>query len=295
MNETFLEELVSRRPAGPLYHYTNQAGLLGIVRNKEIWATHTQYLNDSQECRYALQLIREEFEIIYREQPSVRNALAATTLEYDKESEVGAILDFLTDPAQDEQFNAFVASFSEVRDSLSQWRAYATPSGGVSMSFDSGRLFQLTSPNDFQLLPCIYDQDEQKELVRTLVDRAIDWTGPQEKRMTQELRSLQETAFLALFNTYGPLLKHPSFADEREWRIITGFRGSAEFREGKSTLVPYNKVQLYLTNEAVPLEEVVVGPTPDPDRSRWAVRAFLDNSGLQSTDVACSSVPYRNW
>ncbi len=45
-----------------LYHFTNQQGLLGIVENKEIWATQIQYLNDTSEYRYTLELAQRELE-----------------------------------------------------------------------------------------------------------------------------------------------------------------------------------------------------------------------------------------
>jgi hypothetical protein len=49
-----------RTPPPVLYHYSTQQGLLGIIRDKEIWASHTQYLNDVREFRHALDLVKEE-------------------------------------------------------------------------------------------------------------------------------------------------------------------------------------------------------------------------------------------
>jgi hypothetical protein len=42
-----------------MYHYTTQAGLLGILRDNCIWATAAQYLNDSSEYAYGLGRITE--------------------------------------------------------------------------------------------------------------------------------------------------------------------------------------------------------------------------------------------
>jgi hypothetical protein len=55
-------EILSREPTGTLYHYTTQAGLLGILSDKDIWATHTQYLNDASEYRYAIGVVTTEIE-----------------------------------------------------------------------------------------------------------------------------------------------------------------------------------------------------------------------------------------
>jgi len=35
-----------------LYHYTNTAGMLGILRTRALWATDVGYLNDSKELLY---------------------------------------------------------------------------------------------------------------------------------------------------------------------------------------------------------------------------------------------------
>ncbi len=55
-----LNEVFARLPVGPLYHYTNQRGFLGIVRDKQVWATHTQYLNDRREFSHAVEPVAEE-------------------------------------------------------------------------------------------------------------------------------------------------------------------------------------------------------------------------------------------
>jgi hypothetical protein len=36
------------------YHYTSQRGLLGIIKEKKIWATNIRYLNDEREFDYGI-------------------------------------------------------------------------------------------------------------------------------------------------------------------------------------------------------------------------------------------------
>src|ERR1700733_4591483 len=42
-------EVYSKAPPAVIYHYTSQAGLMGIVAEKAIWATNIHCLNDSRE------------------------------------------------------------------------------------------------------------------------------------------------------------------------------------------------------------------------------------------------------
>ncbi len=61
-----LHELGSEEvDAGPsevdalLYHYTSAAGLMGIVQNREIWATESNYLNDPTEVGFASRVLED--------------------------------------------------------------------------------------------------------------------------------------------------------------------------------------------------------------------------------------------
>ena len=41
-----------------IYHYTGAAGLRGILQSGHIWATHTDFMNDSAEIEFACEQIR---------------------------------------------------------------------------------------------------------------------------------------------------------------------------------------------------------------------------------------------
>ncbi len=55
-----VKEILHRTPPPILYYYTTQQGLLGIINSREIWATHTQYMNDVREFRHATEFAREQ-------------------------------------------------------------------------------------------------------------------------------------------------------------------------------------------------------------------------------------------
>lgn len=67
MKSEIVKEIFSRMPPEILYHYTTQDGLLGIIKNWEIWASHTQYLNDAMEFHLAIRLMRREVESLKNE------------------------------------------------------------------------------------------------------------------------------------------------------------------------------------------------------------------------------------
>src|SRR5215813_10915885 len=106
-----VKEILDRSAPEMLYHYTTQAGLLGIMRTKEIWASHTQYLNDLREFRHAMQLVREQLSEMNRPgsyEPAEQRLLT------EMQDRIEGL----------ESINVCVCSFSENGDALSQWRAY---------------------------------------------------------------------------------------------------------------------------------------------------------------------------
>ncbi|WP_345452617.1 hypothetical protein [Arthrobacter gyeryongensis] len=45
-------------PEGIVWHYTNAAGLAGIIREKVLWASSTAFMNDQHELRTAAELLQ---------------------------------------------------------------------------------------------------------------------------------------------------------------------------------------------------------------------------------------------
>ena len=99
----------------------------------------------------------------------------------------------------------------------------------------------------------------------------------------------------AYLNRYAPILKHKSFEEEREWRIVTRpimcTRDLFGYRVGTSMVIPYFRMPLG-KNPAI--REVVIGPTPHPEQSRHSVTGFLVKHNIDAK-VRTSEVPYRNW
>jgi len=60
-----MEEQEPQQVAGPnepefLYHYTDQNGLIGILKHKCIWATHSQLLNDLSKYRIVFNALQRK-------------------------------------------------------------------------------------------------------------------------------------------------------------------------------------------------------------------------------------------
>lgn len=90
------------------------------------------------------------------------------------------------------------------------------------------------------------------------------------------------------------------FSEEKEWRLFCGTIDNGderiEFREGKSTVIPYVKFSLKsLELNNIPINKIIVGPTPDKELARIAVVNLLHRYKVVNKRVELSKIPFKNW
>jgi hypothetical protein len=256
-----------------IHHYTSQEGLLGIIQEGILRVSSIRHLNDAAEMTHAIELVKSRLNL------SAWNSVAweqfierlPKHLELVKESD------------------CHVGSFSQERDQLSQWRAYTRGGVGYSIGFNVGMLEDFADDQKFELVRCVYTAEEHNELSNGVVTKI-------EKFLPDNV----DTA-LALCAHHvlriAPRVKHPSFAEEKEWRITkeVGLEESVKFRSGKSMLVPYGEFIFKDEHDNTPITEIVVGPTPHMELSKRSVERLLLAHDMAHVPVIDSLVPFRNW
>ena len=273
-----------REPKSTLYHYTNPSAFLGIIKYEQFFATQIQYMNDRKEFNHAVDLTVQIIDEVIKESGTsvFLEKLRASVSQYD-----GA--------------RTFIISFSEHPDTLSQWRAYSR-GGGFSIGFDHRKLIELAQRQGFSLLPCIYDEQHQRELLKELVLFTLrESTGIDDPSSNNQVNSFIAKKFYGNFIRLAPNIKHPAFAEECEWRLIGGpfsyKLDEAGWRPARGMLVPYHKFSLVDNEGFIPISEVYVGPHTDMHESADSVRSFLYSRENMSKEnlvkVKLSSVPYR--
>jgi len=283
MTNDILQLVLTRNPDKPLYHYTNQTGFMGIIHSQEIWATHTQYLNDQREFLHAISLVRD---IVKEHQASCTNDAEHNVLEDMRDGIDG-----------NESINICVSSFSSVPDSLSQWRAYSGGGSGFSMGFAGSFLKEVADAHDFYLAPCIYDRRQQMALLNALVDDAL--TKNINLKETGEYDDYPAGGVLpANLNVYAPIIKDEAFKEEEEWRLISrplSCRNNRfSFREGPSMLIPYYKMPMRNSGGEFLVHDIIVGPCSYQHQALSAAKSFLVSNGFRHLSVRKTSVPLRS-
>jgi hypothetical protein len=293
-----------------LYHYTDQKGLLGIVKSKCLWATHSQFLNDSSEYRIVFDAL-----LAWLKRNKTRTSDRWTNMHANW-------LDTFLQARQTE--GIFASSFSHEKqaDSLTMWRGYSASIGGYSIGFDRSVLNlianELCNSGEgcrVELGKCFYVDPEDSNLTESLEGMVeLAWRESVDKMSASASNDLLRNAFRSLpINIYeyvklAALGKHLAFKEENEWRIVIfveeGTRSKrTEFRQGRSMMLPYMEFSWKDSGLPNPIRRVVVGPTPNNREAVRAVEMLLKRSGIplrsqdcaDGVEVVSSKIPYRNW
>lgn len=296
---------IERPPPSILYHYTDAAGLKGIVETGTFRATHIAFMNDASEYLHGVDLLVG----------SIHDAKAIT-----KDKDIQKLLE-LMEPAvsgtrPENVAPYFVVCFSEQENSLNQWRAYGRGEGGFAIGFDGGTLERSTTTQAMLLAPALYARDKQAKLVRELLHWALEeypkraLNYPENKRQEHSLNWAQH--FLWFAAGISPILKNPDFAEEAEWRIVFMLRSNrqVQFLSKPTGLVPFVGLKLGVTQPAPPLLDlphdtltsfpdklpiisVWSGPGRATDISLLAAKSLLEKNNYDDVQLHASRIPYR--
>jgi hypothetical protein len=270
-----------------VFHYTDIAGLLGILQSGRLWATNYQYLNDASEVRYAYLLARE----VSADVAKNRAALSGRAeLFY---SQAAAIAPGLYKETY------WLCCFSAAENSLSQWRAYGGKQGfalefpGDVTTVPADISGQGTTPG-ISLLNVVYDPQVQREYLSTLTDRIVDLLMDDDLFEGLDL-DLAVRAVLPFYR--GQIerasyrFKHPDFSAEEEWRLVSWNSSLVKLFRPGLTLIPYTVFELYsvayrahtIGDRRLPLSSVRYGPTSLVSETEWALDEALDSFGYPAT------------
>lgn len=288
-----------------LYHYTSQAGLLGILKSRGVWATDTRFLNDATEIVHALSAAREMVSEIF--------------MHDDYRAAFGWVLNRALHEMESRA--VFVTSFSEKPDLLSQWRGYCPSGAGVCVGFDKDGIENFCREHGYQFEKCIYDSQALEQRIVDIIDACEEklpsagMTREEYSRLSAKGQAKFETDCHLAFTegpekdiakaaliaaceeiiTLAPLFKHPGFREESEWRIVATEPVDIPlyFRAGPSYLCPY--IEAKILEEKATLRRVIVGPNPNQHRANISVGMLLAFEGYESVEVTSSSLPFNNW
>ena len=289
--EQLTGELYADIPHGTLYHYTTFTGLLGIVRSRSLWASDVRYMNDSAELRHTADLIGAE----------VRERIDGG---HPHPQLLSQFADWIAHRITSGHM-LFGASFRSHGNLLSQWRGYSLPGKGVSLGFCPEYILACAAHQRFMVGKCIYEPGRQHALIRQVVDAVVTHAAhltAEQGLASSERSTLYHTAFEEVETDLlriAAILKHPSFREEKEWRIVSPVIANEAnapilFREGHAMLVPYIEFNLSVDGRPPVLDHLYLGPTANINISMHSMEMFLAQHGITATrGIDYCQIPFR--
>jgi hypothetical protein len=287
-------------PPEHLYHYTSIDGLERILTERCLWASQIHFLNDVQEFKYSLYIFEKVLAELLKEFPKRPIPALGPPRPPREPKEFLAefyrrMREFLLSDLF-ERTPVCVFSLSEKGDLLSQWRGYCPPGGGYSIGFRSDPLVQFLNTCDLYIEPCVYDEREQEAIVKRAVAETGEtalksFPGPPAELHKAVTECLVQ--FFIDFSRIASIVKHPSFHEECEWRIISKpiENKYMSFRVRKSILIPYFSIS-FKDVEPCPIDEIIIGPSPEQDLAKYSLLQFVLRNSLR-VSMKTSETPYR--
>lgn len=269
-----------------LFHFTDAAGLLGILRHRTIWASFVESLNDASEVEYGVALART---VLEQEPADVDAAFRAIVVRFLDPIEADSVFRI--------EWRPFVVSFCERADLAVHWLHYGRDGTGYAIGFDRG-----IAQSPFELFRVVYDTAEQSAQIRSLT-RAMFATLQDVSRSVavDGLADVAAHMTASFLRALAVRFKHDSFAAEQEWRLITHdllIHGTRQdegpaietcYRTIGGRIVPYKPY-------APPLfapSRLVVGASAAMACRDHALAQLLETAGCPAIPVMRSTVPVR--
>jgi len=259
----------------------------GVLRASDI-----RYMNDSEELRHSLTLL----------QTHVSERIAGGT---DNPRLLNQLLEWLSHRIIGGSM-LFGGSFRANGNLLSQWRGYSMHGKGVSLGFDPVHIRSCAERQCFQVGKCLYEAGQQRALIEQIVD-AVEIAAGQSEDIGESAPRPRDYTYYDVFERVegdllriASILKHPSFEEEQEWRIvspvITDFSdASVYFREGTSMLIPFYEFRLTDDGDSsLKLDHVYLGPTSNIELSMNSLELYLAKQRASPRrGISYCQIPYR--
>lgn len=280
-----------------LWHYTNGAGLLGIIENGTLRATHVACVNDSTETLYASRLYTKAL---------AKLANNGKIDEREKQFLLRLIDDIGETPGQPANAASkfFITCFSDSPDDVNQWLKYGGQHGenGYAIGFKAD---QLPFDPHSLVVKVSYDSELHLKLAddaarSTLTFYREGLVGDRLADPTQWATEFFKAWDHALYRLT-PLLKDACFSSELEFRMVHELQNTElsqiKLLQKETMLARYLDLKPNETFTSrlprLPIAKVIVGPGRHQKISGVSLKTRLTQLGYQDVPVIFSERPVQ--
>ena len=267
-----------------LYHYTDFTAFDGIIRCGELRLNNILNMNDASEMTLFMNGIFKAVIEKLRTDGNIDRLREAQNF-------------FVEEMEQEFHYSAYAACFSRYRDDAAQWERYGHLGQGVCIAFHEALMKKMVG--GVVSLQEVYYQADMRE--HHLVDefyRAFREDG-QSSESKNRLQALMSDAWVE-----SAAFKHPSFANEREFRLVVSpfisndFAVEPKYHVARGRIKKYaldlnrmcGRLKLHLSDL---VGEIIIGPTSS--QSLPILQDYLEDCGLNilKDKISMSDCPLR--
>lgn len=293
-------------PKHLVWHYTTGPALISILKNHELWASSTAFMNDTGEWLLADKYLREA----KRQYPKAYPRVLESYLKY-----VGGWSESGDDPDE----SRYLLSGSQSGDSLTMWRGYAgTDEVSYAIGLDRREGLAVLSPPEMHKRPVskdasvsswfdvIYDPVAAKNQAEKVVAEIYEDYDALTRIKDQGKKS---NGIGDIFNKISDLTeslrsktKHEGFRHEEESRIVVNAQqGLARYRAGRWGTVPYlaltgagDHSQTVVSKPSkLPLREIYISPGSGRYAAGKSLELLLHSHGYGASYDEVLNAPYN--
>jgi hypothetical protein len=294
----FVTAIEATPPPPMIYHYTNDAGLQGIIESGKLWFSDIFGLNDPSELRHGLKVAIGVLKSrITDERPEI--AIFASQLErFDVDAGIEAAGHF------------FICCFSSDGDDLGQWRAYADDGRGYALGFETAALEDAFCRRkgkpipQHSTFPVTYDDAELSRIQTALVGLVDPLISlPRRVRIGSDAMHAYMSDLLvyhAMNLIRGVMFfKYEGYRNEKEFRFQQLFRHDrpapdVKYRRQPHSLIHYREFD-WRALAGHSLKEIVIGPAADEIKAvRFARDCLAAFHPADEVKITRSAIPYRS-
>ncbi|MEO9169219.1 MAG: DUF2971 domain-containing protein [Aestuariivirga sp.] len=302
--QQFINTIEAKKPPALLYHYTDYAGLTGIIKSGKLRFSDIFRLNDPSELSHGLRIA---IDILKSRTNYERPEIATFASQFER---------FYLDGGIEKIAHFFIACFSCDGDDLGQWRAYADNGQGFALGFDTGSLEDAfvkkkgKPVKQHSTFPITYDDKELTRIQTALVDlvdplislpRSTGVRGDALRAYMMDLlvyHSMNVIRGIIFF-------KHEAYKNETEYRFQQLFQAGppvpdVKYKPRSKSEVSYVEQVRYREfdwRSAAPgqLKKIVIGPAADRAKAARFVKDCLITFHAEpnSVELVYSKIPYR--
>ncbi|ESZ53294.1 hypothetical protein X731_02060 [Mesorhizobium sp. L2C054A000] len=286
-------------------HYCDADAALSMIEKGELWLRNTTWMNDTSEIEHGTKLLISA----YSTAPGLELRKRLNTEWPGFTERFEPVFSSWFEHWRQETYIACLTELlpkEDVIGRLSMWRAYGKGSSPVAFVVNGGPMLR---PSDalkaYTSAVAYLDQQEFDEQFAVLVENIVgDWEYI--KRIGQDATF---NSLFAAFRFAVICTKHPSFYEEREWRIIyqPTFQPSDRLIEDvksiagapqrifKIPMKEYPEEGFYGATLPDLLVRIIIGPGPNASNLYREFVRFLGKAGVSNAidKVVVSNVPLR--